>query len=587
MNVPPGKERKFSYKKLSPYIVLIICLLITVYSYYFYSNHLKEKATTRFTNLINETTSAISERLYDYNTILRGGVALFAAQGEVSRDQWRIYVENLRVWKNYPGIQGIGFSKLIQPSELQAHIAKIRAEGSPNYTVRPEGKRTEYTSIIYLEPFDKRNQRAFGYDMFSESVRRAAMERARDTDMASMSGKVKLLQETETDVQPGFLMYVAVYKKGMPVSSVQERKAALLGYVYSPFRIRDLMKGIAIEELKDINLEIYDGVDVSENSLMYASSENKYALSRSKQRLFTDKKVIDLYGHQWSLFYSASPAFEITSEKHLPLAILVLGIIISFLIFLLMQSQERTRKQAVAIANDMTAALRESEQKYRVLNDTLPVGVSIIGPNMEILAVNLTKRKWFPESDYGQHPTCYANYNLPPRTEPCQGCPVVKTFQDGQTHTAEREANTLQGTRSLLITTAPLTGPDGKVISVHETVEDITERKKAEEELRRVNRALMTISECNKALVHSTDEQTLLNEICKVIVTIGGYRLALVGYAEHDEKKTVRPVAYAGYNEGFLEGLHVTWADTEYGRGPSGTAICTNRPAVFNDISTD
>jgi PAS domain S-box-containing protein len=118
-------------------------------------------------------------------------------------------------------------------------------------------------------------------------------------------------------------------------------------------------------------------------------------------------------------------------------------------------------------------------------------------------------------------------------------------------------------------------------------IRGITERKKAEEELRRVNRALRTISECNQALVRITDEKTLLNEMCKIIATVGGYRLAWVGYAEYDEKKTVRPVAYAGHDEGFLERLHVTWADTEYGRGPSGTTIRTGRPAVFNDISSN
>jgi PAS domain S-box-containing protein len=115
---------------------------------------------------------------------------------------------------------------------------------------------------------------------------------------------------------------------------------------------------------------------------------------------------------------------------------------------------------------------------------------------------------------------------------------------------------------------------------------DVAERKRAEEELRRVNRALRTISECNQALVRISDEQTLLNEICKIMVTFGGYKSAWIGYAEHNEKKTVRPVAYAGYDEGFLESLNVTWDDTEYGMGPSGTAIRTGKTVILNDIST-
>ncbi|MBU0753803.1 MAG: CHASE domain-containing protein, partial [Planctomycetes bacterium] len=303
------------------------------------------------------------ERINTYRAILRGGVALFAASGEVSREQWRIYEESLRVRETHPGIQGIGFSKVIRPAELRSHIAKIRAEGFPNYTVWPESRRELYTSIIYLEPFDARNQRAFGYDMFSEPVRHAAMEIARDTDRAALSGKVKLVQETEKDVQTGFLLYVPVYKKGMSVATIQERRSALLGYVYSPFRIKDFMQGILGGAPGDVDLEIYDGTDVSKDSLMYDSDEEDqaYELSRNRQRLFADKKVVDIYGHQWTLYFSSHPLFQSLYERHAPLAILILGFVISFLLFLFIKSQENTRGQALIMADEMTATLKSSE----------------------------------------------------------------------------------------------------------------------------------------------------------------------------------------------------------------------------------
>ncbi len=106
-------------------------------------------------------------------------------------------------------------------------------------------------------------------------------------------------------------------------------------------------------------------------------------------------------------------------------------------------------------------------------------------------------------------------------------------------------------------------------------------------QLLRANRALRTISECNQVLVRATDEAELLHQVCRAIVEIGGYRLVWVGYAESDERKTVRPVAQAGFEAGYLETLDLTWADTERGREPAGRAIRTGQPALAKDILND
>ncbi len=115
----------------------------------------------------------------------------------------------------------------------------------------------------------------------------------------------------------------------------------------------------------------------------------------------------------------------------------------------------------------------------------------------------------------------------------------------------------------------------------------ITERKRAEVELRRTNRALRTISECNQIIVRAAEESQLLEEICGVLVRDGGYRMAWVGYGEHDEGKSVRPMAHAGFDEGYLQTASITWADTERGRGPTGTAIRTGKLVVARNIPTD
>lgn len=127
----------------------------------------------------------------------------------------------------------------------------------------------------------------------------------------------------------------------------------------------------------------------------------------------------------------------------------------------------------------------------------------------------------------------------------------------------------------------------GNVVGVFAAARDISELQKAEEGLRRSNRALWTLSSCNQALIRAADETRLLQQVCQIVVEVAGYRLCWVGYADHDEAKTVRPVAHAGFDEGYLETVNITWADTERGRGPTGTAIRTGRTVLLHDLAND
>ncbi len=130
-------------------------------------------------------------------------------------------------------------------------------------------------------------------------------------------------------------------------------------------------------------------------------------------------------------------------------------------------------------------------------------------------------------------------------------------------------------------------GKRGEPVAILETNNDITESKKAEEALRRLNRELRAIGNCNQVLLHATDEQTLLDKICSIVCEEAGYRMAWVGYAEHDESKSVRPAAWSGAEEGYLANLGITWADSERGWGPTGTAIRSGKTACIQDFAAD
>lgn len=115
----------------------------------------------------------------------------------------------------------------------------------------------------------------------------------------------------------------------------------------------------------------------------------------------------------------------------------------------------------------------------------------------------------------------------------------------------------------------------------------ITERKQAEAELQRLNKALKALSDSSQAVIRAKDETEYLNEVCRLIVEDCGYNMVWIGFAENDEEKSVRPVAHAGFEDGYLETLQITWADTERGQGPTGTAIRTGKVAMCRNMLTD
>lgn len=134
---------------------------------------------------------------------------------------------------------------------------------------------------------------------------------------------------------------------------------------------------------------------------------------------------------------------------------------------------------------------------------------------------------------------------------------------------------------------SPIFNEHQEVIGTTGIARDITERRGMEEALRQVSRALKAVTECHQALLRATNEAELLSEVCRIIVAVGGYCMAWVGYAQQDEGKSVEPMAHKGFEKGYIQTLRVTWADTEWGRGPVGAAIRTGKPSITRDTQSD
>ena len=163
-----------------------------------------------------------------------------------------------------------------------------------------------------------------------------------------------------------------------------------------------------------------------------------------------------------------------------------------------------------------------------------------------------------------------------------------QVFREGWVQDYELEVRHRDGhTTPVVYNASVYKDESGRAMGVFAAARDISERKKAEEELLQVNRALKALTECNEAMVRASKESDLLERVCRVLVEVGGFRLVWVGYAEQDEAKSVRPVAHAGFEEGYLATLNITWADEERGRGPTGTAIRTGQPCVARSYLED
>jgi len=326
-----------------------------------------------------EIAAKVQARLHAHAQVLRSGAAYFAAAGEVTRGQWQTFVARSKVQLNLPGIQGVGFARLIPAAQLARHLEEVRAEGFPDYRVWPPGERDPYSAIVYLEPFTGRNLRAFGYDMFAEPVRRAAMERARDQDLATLSGRVLLVQETGQDVQAGTLMYVPVYRPGAPIGTVAERRAALLGWVYSPYRMTDLMHGILGDGVPGVRLAVYEGDRPGPETLLF-DSEPGAAPASALGTGAALRLLVDFNGSRWTLV--VAPSGPPAAAWRDPRVWLVGGGggLISALLAALVLALRNTRFQALR--------LREAERRYREIFETTPVGLYQSTPQGAYVSVN-------------------------------------------------------------------------------------------------------------------------------------------------------------------------------------------------------
>ncbi len=342
-------------------IVFVAFFGLTIWSYYNAREMVADTRAQVLTRNLEQAQSAIQGRLTTYENILRAGSGLFSASDSVTRTEWKTFVDNFDLSHRYPGVQGVGYIDIIPAAERANHTARRQTEALPHYEVYPSGERPLYTSVEYIEPSNERNQKALGYDMYTETQRKQAMELASRSGQTSVTGIVTLIQDSAAQ-QPGFLMYVPLYNKTASQVTDNDRQASTTGYIFAQFRAADLLNQTLGNTDQNFGFQIHDG-DISPATLLYQSASfpriNNSASHPSVSRNF------EINNRHWTVSGVVASEVIPVGERNRPQTVLWAGILFSLFVagFIYLLLLNRTR----LVSNKEEQEIREAKDELLAL----------------------------------------------------------------------------------------------------------------------------------------------------------------------------------------------------------------------------
>lgn len=327
-----------------PLVLMLVC-------FYLVDAKMDEKNDLEFKNRVSQIEEAIIRKTDIAVNTLEGIQGLFQASENVSREEWSVYIQELDIIEKYPGIKAVGYASIVSSSELESHVASMQAEGAEGYTIWPELVTETYSLVTYIAPITPRNTNLLGYNGNSNPVRVAAMEFARDSGAPSLSGKLTFPAFSEEDPKTGTAsaLFIPIYKKGLPLSNLDERRAAITGYAFASFWIEDFINGIFGSTPLGINFKIHDGTEVNEETLMYEYIETSD--SKKQDPIRTARSTIFIAGHPWTISFEALDEFNSSdSQRWMSYGLLGLGVVLCalhiFIYFTLVTSRGRLTEGA-------------------------------------------------------------------------------------------------------------------------------------------------------------------------------------------------------------------------------------------------
>src|SRR2546426_8625482 len=373
----PGQAQRG--KTLSPFLVLGIGVALSILLHFVIQDNVRGEAQLRFERQGSDAQHVIEARIKSYADVLHGLAALFNTSNSISRAEFRRYVAALDLPNRYPGFQGLNYAEYV-PHEAKARLeARVRRDtsldprGYPGFAIKPAGDRPEYFVLNYLEPLAG-NELAFGLDLASNPAGAATLAAARDSGQLTSSGR---LRDAGFSRSAFLAMRLPVYRSGMPLDTVEERRTAYAGSVGAGFRVRELIQGaLDTSKLQSLRFRLYDAglikdktpsAAIREDRLLFDSDDlldasPKASSARDPDASFATSLPMEVGGRIWEVRFSArKEAIIDRTDALLPWLTLAAGLVSSLLLFFALYSLASSRSRALQIAKVITKDLRESE----------------------------------------------------------------------------------------------------------------------------------------------------------------------------------------------------------------------------------
>lgn len=464
----------------------MIALLVTGLLVASAASAIRRQERSTFDNEVARTLDAVDQRIRTTTSLLRGAAGLFNAHEQVDARAFRAYVDTLDLRERYPGILGIGFTRHVPAAAVAQFEARVRASGMPEFRVWPAHPRDEYHSIEFLEPMDERNSAAIGYDMYTDPVRRAAMNAAREQGDITASGKVTLVQEIDEHKQSGFLLYMPVLAATRNEQAHAPRSRPLHGFVYSPLRMDDLLEGVRGTGATLVDYEMFDGTQADPAALLRTT---RVAAAEQVPRFSADR-VIDVAGRPWLVRFHSRAEQHALSQGWLVPWLALAAFASSLLLARLSWSQVSARSAAESAAleqRDLANALHQEREWLRGTLTSIGDGVVVVDAGERVVLMNPVAERltgWSHAEAEGRPIDEVVRVNIPSdeglNTGSLLGDQASGEVVQGEVMLHEREGTL----RPIDHSSAPIVDPSGTLAGAVVVMRDATERHRVEAELR-------------------------------------------------------------------------------------------------------